>query len=127
MRLSHCFYKIIGGWVHAGHVHDVMATLQVLSLFCCFALSIAIPEKIQIDPETQLYIGKDDGRVRMLHGLALEDSSPPWGLAVYSNIQIELMRQVCACMHCPCVYACTCGLYGCTYITCTMHYRTYKT
>eukprot|EP00731_Ephydatia_muelleri_P021992 Em0014g583a len=29
----------------------------------------------------------------MLHGLALEDSSPPWGLAVYSNIQIELMRQ----------------------------------
>ena len=68
--------------------------LIVLSLVFRFVLLNAAPEKVQIDPATQLYIGKDDGRVRMLHGLALEDSSPPWGLAVYSDSQIQLMQKV---------------------------------
>ena len=68
--------------------------VRVLAFASCFILLNATPEKIQIDPISQLYIGKDDGRVRMLHGLALEDSSPPWSLAIYSESQIELMQKV---------------------------------
>lgn len=51
-------------------------------------------DKIQIDPRTRLYVSTTDGRIHMFHGLAIEDSSPPWTLATYTDEQIELMKSV---------------------------------
>ena len=52
-------------------------------------------EKIQINPDTRLYIGRGDGRVHVFHGLAAEDSSFPWTLeSLYSEEQIETMKEV---------------------------------
>ena len=51
-------------------------------------------DKLRIDPTNRLYVSSVDGSVAFLHGLALEDSSPPWTLATYSDKQIELMKGV---------------------------------
>ena len=51
-------------------------------------------EKVRINPATRLYEGREDGRVRVFHGLASEDSSPPWTLNTYNDEQIELMKSV---------------------------------
>ena len=51
-------------------------------------------DKIFINTTTQLYTGSTDGRVYLFHGLATEDSSPPWTLSAYNDEQIELMKAV---------------------------------
>jgi len=37
--------------------------------------------------------------VYLFHGLATEDSSPPWTLSAYSDEQIELMKAVRVAIH----------------------------
>ena len=64
-------------------------------LYCTLSsLALAAVDKLHIDPSTKQYVSATDGRVHMLHGLAIEDSSPPWELATYTDEQIELMKSV---------------------------------
>ena len=51
-------------------------------------------QKIYVDPLTRLSTGRGDGRVHVFHGLAAENSAPPWTLDVYSDEQIEAMKSV---------------------------------
>ena len=47
-----------------------------------------------MDPKSHQYISQIDGRFKLFHGLALEDSSPPWNLATYTPDQIQLLKSV---------------------------------
>ena len=52
-------------------------------------------DKIKIDPNTRLYVSRDDGRVRVFHGLGFEArGTPPYDLLAYNDEQIELMKSV---------------------------------
>ena len=51
-------------------------------------------QKIYMDPLTRLSTGRGDGRVHVFHGVAAENSAPPWTLDVYSDEQIEAMKSV---------------------------------
>ena len=52
-------------------------------------------DKIKIDPNTRLYVSREDGRVRVLHGLAIEaQGTPPYNLVTYTDEQIELFKTV---------------------------------
>lgn len=70
----------------------------LLLLLSCAAFSLLSKgtalDKLRIDPANRLYVSSVDARVSFLHGLALEDSSPPWTLATYSDKQIQLMKAV---------------------------------
>lgn len=79
-------------------------TVLSKALALCLLLMIFPPassqdgvDKIHIDTATRLYTSVADGRVHVFHGLAIEDSSPPWGLATYTSEQIELMKTVSLC------------------------------
>ena len=83
-------------------VQSSMITLRASTLAVC-TLLLSLPlmisaedtvDKIHIDAATKLYTSTVDGRVHVFHGLAIEDSSPPWTLAKYNADQIILMKSV---------------------------------
>ena len=64
-------------------------------LVCGLTLSWGTSDKIKIDPKTRLYVSREDGRVRVLHGLAIEaQGTPPYHLVTYTDEQIELFKTV---------------------------------
>lgn len=72
--------------------HTVYTTLLFMLVY--LGLSWCVPDKIKIDPKTRLYVSRDDGRVRVFHGLALENNAYPNALATYTDAQIELLKTV---------------------------------
>ena len=75
----------------------ISLTLLSLSLLLQVSKLDCAVEKIRINPATRLYEGREDGRVRVFHGLASENSSPPWTLNTYTDEQIELTKTVSSC------------------------------
>ena len=81
------------------HILVIICTLPLWASILSNHWVRASVDKIFINTATQLYTGSTDGRVYLFHGLATEDSSPPWTLSAYSDEQIELMKAVRVAIH----------------------------
>ncbi len=73
---------------------DSMKLLKLLCVLLCVLSVELVSDKIKIDPTTRLYVSREDGRVRVFHGLALENNGYPNTLAYYSDKQMALLKMV---------------------------------
>ncbi len=71
-------------------------SLLLTALLCALSveLSWGDPDKIKIDPKTRLYVSREDGRVRVFHGLSLENNGSPNVLANYTDEQMAMLKVV---------------------------------
>lgn len=73
-------------------LQTLLAVLVGVSLIETLPVAAAQSDKIRIDPNTKLYVSRDDGRVRVFHGLAYE--APTNDFLIYSQQQMDLMKTV---------------------------------
>ena len=77
-------------------LQTMKVSLFLTGLLCVLTveLSLGDPDKIKIDPKTRLYVSREDGRVRVFHGLALENNNAPNVLANYTDEQMAMLKLV---------------------------------
>ncbi len=83
-------------YILALSMKPLKGVLLLCALLCALSVekSLSDSDKIKIDPQTRLYVSSEDGRVRVFHGLALENNGFPSTLAHYSDQQIALLKMV---------------------------------